>query len=64
MMDAFFLLPVASSSANSSFSSLSEGDGSVCVGDGGGGLGGADDVPFFLDCFWDGGLAGSWDWGL
>ena len=65
-METFFLLPVASSSADSSFSSLSEGGGSVYVGDadgdGGGRSGRADDGPFFLDFFWAGGLAGSWSW--
>ena len=63
-MEAFFLLPVASSSADSLSSSLSEGGGSVCVGDadgdGDGGSAGADDGAFFLDFFWAGGLAGSW----
>ena len=61
-----FLLPVATSSADYSSSTLSEGGGSVCVGDadgdGHGGSGGADDGPFFLDFFWAGGLAESWSW--
>ena len=65
-MEAFFLLQVASSSADSSSLSLSESGGSVYVGDtkadGGGGSGGADEGPFFLDLFWAGCLAGSWSW--
>ena len=61
-MEAFLLL-VASSSADSLSSSLSEGAGSVCVGnadgDGGGGLAEADHGAFFLDFPWAGGLAGA-----
>ena len=59
-MEAFFLLPVASSSANSLSSSLSDGGGSVWVGDadvdGGWGSAGADGA-FFLELFFAGGLA-------
>ena len=63
-MGLAFLMPVASSSAESLSSSLSEGGAFVCVGDtdGDGGAGGSDDGAFFLAYLWGGCLAGSWDW--
>ena len=51
-----FLLPVASYSNDSLSLSLSEGAGSVCVGDADAE---ADHGAFFLDCPWAGGLAGT-----
>ena len=60
-----FLLPVASSSADSSSSSLSQAACSVCVGDADGDAGGgsveADNSAFFLDFSWAGGLVGAFD---
>ena len=62
-MEAFFLLSVTSSSADSSSLSLSESGGSLFVGDtdgdGGAGWDGADDGPLFLSFFWASCLAGS-----
>ena len=56
-----FLLPVASSSADSLSSSLSKGAGSVCVGDadGDGGSAEADHGAFFQDFPWAAGLTGA-----
>ena len=65
-MEAFFLLPVASSSADSLSSSLFESGDSVLVGDtdgdGGAGWVGADNGLFFLALIWAGSLAGYWSW--
>ena len=62
-MEAFFRLPVASSSADSLSSSLSDGGGSVGVGDGdgGGAVCGAYNDAFFLD-FLLGSMTWSWRW--